>query len=167
MIFNSNATRAEVFTAIVKYQLELLSLECNQTSKTAELCLLLHRLLVVFHPNSLPPLPRADRVLSYYPTNPGSSRGWKTMRPFTKNLDDDRVSRVITRNKAQINRLRKAFSEMMKEVLEEEDPARQEALVGRMEKLGVSWAASEARIQAVKNRFENRRGGVCDLRMTL
>ncbi|PWW79102.1 hypothetical protein C7212DRAFT_360619 [Tuber magnatum] len=176
MMLHDNVSRAEVYAATAKHHRELAeaptppkSLDTpssrtfasgrKRSHKAAELRSILERLLVAFHPNSVPLLPCAEWILSYYPPNPAFFRSSKTLSEDTRNSDADRVSRVIAHNSAQIDRLRRAFSEAMKQIQEERKIAGQLAIIADMEELGVEWGTSEARIQAVMAWFHGRWGG--------
>ncbi|KAG0128943.1 hypothetical protein HOY82DRAFT_611528 [Tuber indicum] len=157
MMLNSNVTRAEVYAVIVS------CLESNQARKNPKLLLLLNRLRVAFHPNSLPLLPSAHSILFYYPPNPVIFRGWETLGEDERSAEEDQVSRVTADNRAQIDYLRQTFWEMTKQIMEEQDWTRQVAIVSHMEKLGVEWGTFEANIETVKLWFQRRWGvyGAC------
>ncbi|KAG0638288.1 hypothetical protein HOY80DRAFT_1001906 [Tuber brumale] len=159
-MLNSNATRAEVYAAIVSH------LASNQARKSSALHFLLSRLQVAFHPNSLPLLPGAESILSCYPPNPSFSRGRETLGKDASSVEEDQVSRAVAHSVARIDHLRQSFSEMMRQILEEKDQKRQAAIAGDMERIGLEWGISEARIQIVQLWFKGRRGDVAGLHVT-
>ena len=115
---------------------------------------LLHRLEVVFHPDSLKMLPGAEWVLSSYPANPESFTSWETLRQD----DVKRVSRVIWDNNNEIRRISQWLSDGMELARRDLDEVVRSTIISKMESLGDQWAMLDAKSEAVVLWFEEKWG---------